>query len=354
MRTRLVESSVICSAIALFLSGCGIMNWCNNKCPEGWVHGSADCGCMEKIPEKKSGENQNNNDPADNAYYITRRYSCVDANDANKDRGSCDVTGRGASCAAALNEVRTSLSSVPDPCRVCANTIDKSRVWNGDSTDIQGGPCQDWSQLAPKPALTMHAGGASRRPTPTNALYSPMPGSAALLHLLRTISAAPTDNSVATCRKTCSSGSPYCLVAELDQSRSQQLGKLQALLLSKPSSISKAKLMQMFDVDSDECKRGDTSIEHGTISNLGEQCALNVDTPVTAITVAIPELLRGTAAIGDTAIFLFDEPQNRAKLKFSDPGLDADWGGDIVSASTGQGFVAFSVGTQSCVRVSLE
>lgn len=76
-------------------------------------------------------------------YYVVGRYHCRDAQDSNKDRGSCDITTRSAaSCQAAMGLHRSTVAQLGDPCKNCLGSLDNTKVWVGRLDFIQGGPCQ--------------------------------------------------------------------------------------------------------------------------------------------------------------------------------------------------------------------
>lgn len=78
-------------------------------------------------------------------YYIVGRYYCVDV-DSGDDRASCDITTDSPqSCQEALQAQQSAINNAGgDPCRKCANIIDRSKRWNGLHDLIQGGPCQSY------------------------------------------------------------------------------------------------------------------------------------------------------------------------------------------------------------------
>ncbi|NEK19890.1 hypothetical protein [Rhizobium leguminosarum] len=357
-KTNLVISISALVAAAGLATGCGIGGFCTNDCPSGQVHGSVDCGCMEKITSKEPDDNSDAKDKQpDQSHYIVRRYYCVGSNDGS-DQGTCDVTGRGESCVAALGDVRTKLSAVQDPCRSCDRSVtERTKKWSGNHEDIQGGPCQDWSSHQQIPALlsATFEYGRSAGVIAANALYSKIPDGQSLVGLLRNISDTPSDNSPATCKRLCEQGNTaFCYSADIDASKTEGMERLQAVLMSTTSVIKADSLKAMFGIKDDPCSRGDTTLVDGTMTNIGGECSLEAHTDETDIAIAIPELLRATAALTDkSAIFLFDEPQTRAKLNLSDPGLQRDWGGDIVSVLSEPGSVLFSVGKEACLRVKL-
>lgn len=75
-------------------------------------------------------------------FYIIGRYYCVEATDASRDRGDCNITTRGNSCPEAMTGQRSVIAQVGDPCRQCANVTDLSRRWTGRVDYNQAGPCQ--------------------------------------------------------------------------------------------------------------------------------------------------------------------------------------------------------------------
>jgi hypothetical protein len=82
---------------------------------------------------------------------------------------------------------------------------------------------------------------------------------------------------------------------------------------------------------------------------------LSSSLPGSTLTIEVPEVLRGkwtsSASISEAT---FDDPNTRATLHFSSTLLDADWGGDIVAASSEPKYVIFATGTKNCIGASLE
>jgi hypothetical protein len=342
--------SIVLFLMVTSLSGCGIAGVCGNSCPAGWVHGSVDCGCME-ASKKVSAQ------PAQaNAFYITRRYFCIDAAN-NSDRASCDVTINAKSCSEAMQGVKDQLSDVSDPCKRCSGAIDNTRKWNNQYNDIQGGPCQGWTRADSEGIL-------ARNELPDHETVDPRAINASLIsqkaftgfmHIMRSVAAAPSDNSVASCRVECSANTPFCLSVEIEDQNAKGLRRLQKVALSKPSVIPAADLRSMFGVTKDDCNRGDTIISSGKVSNLGGACDIVVNLPNTKITVNVPELITGKRIDQPgVAAVLFDDATTQASLHFSDAFLESDWGGKIVNMFTEQNYVGFATGKNSCIRATLK
>lgn len=73
--------------------------------------------------------------------YVKKRYYCVDVNNGS-DAGSCTVKGMGATCHDALSSHDEKVrKSGGDPCKYCANSLDKSKKTKR-SKWIHGGPCK--------------------------------------------------------------------------------------------------------------------------------------------------------------------------------------------------------------------
>jgi hypothetical protein len=344
--------SIVLFLMLISLSGCGIAGVCGNSCPAGWVHGSADCGCMEV--SKKSPSHSEPVQP--NAFSITRRYFCVDVAN-NSDRASCDVTVNAKSCSEAMQGVRDQLSEVSDPCTRCSGIVDNTRRWNNQHNDIQGGPCQGWTRADSKRTL---ARGELLDPAPVyppaiNASLVSRKAFTGFLHIMRSVAAAPPDNSVASCRVECSANTSFCLSVQIEDQNAKGLRLLQKMAFSKPPVIPAADLRRMFGMTKDDCERGDTIISSGRVSNLGGACSMVVETPITKITVNVPELITGRRIDEPgMAAVLFEDPTTQASLHFSDAFLDSDWGGQIVNMFTEQNYVGFATGKKSCIRATLK
>src|SRR5215469_12088445 len=80
-------------------------------------------------------------DQVRNQYYVVAQFNCV--NDDGKPYGSCVITGRGNSCAAAATRVASLEKQLRDPCFRCPDgTVDNHRHGSGSVGCIQDGPCQ--------------------------------------------------------------------------------------------------------------------------------------------------------------------------------------------------------------------
>lgn len=347
--------------VSVAVANCGIVGLCTNDCGPGWVHGSADCGCMQV-----SKPNPTTPQPvaAANDHYIVRRYFCEDVADRS-DRGSCDVTVNAKTCPEARQQINNQLSQVGDPCRVCANITDASRKWKSTSQDIQDGPCRGFAQISPSDDVAANSNEygdlAVERPSDGEQSlpkggFTPVPHFAhfAYLHYLRKVADIPTDNSVATCRQQCSSNSPYCLSVTLDAATVAGLKRLQQTVSTNPTRIPSQQLRAMFGLSEDRCARQDTTIVSGDMTNLGIKCDMYVRLSEATININVPSMLRGRwVRQAQTTQVVFDDPKARGSLHFSDPGLDLDWGGDIVNMYSEPNYVGFGVGTLACVRAML-
>jgi hypothetical protein len=335
-------TKILVVALCLLVSSCGIANLCHNTCDPGWVHGSADCGCMQV---SKTSATQGTPQPALN-YYVTRRFFCTDGS-------LCDSTVNAESCNAALDQIN---SQRGDHCRSCSGIIDNSRSesrWE----DIQLGPCNGVWKDNRQHQASNHSWTDKLKSIMPN--YSPLPRLfvANVSHLMRVAAQLPKDNTIATCREECSTGSPYCLRFKLQTRDQAGLNQLRERLGSSTSVIKSSDMLTMFSIDRDPCNRGDTVAADGYIANLGEDgaCELTTQLPITDVTIQLPELLRGTFASNSAGIqVVFNDRRTRAQLHFSDPGLDADWGGHIVAVLGAQEYVNFSVGSESCIRADLK
>jgi hypothetical protein len=348
----IVQPARIVSCFLFFsfsLSACGLVGICKNDCGPGWVHGSFDCGCMQI---SKGVPTQPNNQPS-SAYYITRQYYCVEQSNSNQDRGDCLVTRAASSCSEALSSIDAYYASVRDPCKRCdPNILDNTRQYNGHFDDIQAGPCQGFSlnYTPSRPIKEVRPETAAIENASFTTLFP-----ARLNHYMRLIATDPQDNSPQTCNSECLSGSPFCLNVNLDQQNSIGFERLHRSFLQHPDTISAADLRGMFGDQRDDCLRGPTTLSGGAVYNSGNGlCELAANIPdAGSVALRVPEMIRGTWKIQNTLVsVLFGNPRTRGRLKFSDPGLDQDWGGDIVAVYGDSDYVGFSIGTLSCVRAS--
>ena len=333
--------------VSTSLSGCGILDLCHNDCGPGWTHASFDCGCMQISKTPPIPTNQGS------PFTIVRRYYCVEETDPSRDRGDCTVTRSGSSCAEALSNIDSYFSSVRDPCKRCdPNVLDNTRRYNNHFDDVQGGACQGFSSILP--TSTGRAATRSATPPITRANFG-LSVPAQFNHYMRLIAEEPHDNAPATCDAQCRSGSPFCLNINLDQLNSVGFRRLHQALLHRPNLITADNLRSMFGNQKDECMRGQTTFSGGEVFNAGSNiCELEANIPDAGdVSLEIPYLIRGTWSVRDSFVSVsFGNPKTRGRLKFSDPGLQQDWGGDIVAVYGDSNYVGFSIGDVSCVRAA--
>lgn len=78
----------------------------------------------------------------DTSFYVTARYPCKD-NDNGSDRGSCDLTSRGSSCANAVQALEALVAARGDVCKRCTEgTTDNTKHQAGAREWIHLGPCR--------------------------------------------------------------------------------------------------------------------------------------------------------------------------------------------------------------------
>jgi hypothetical protein len=172
---------------------------------------------------------------------------------------------------------------------------------------------------------------------------------------MRLIATDPQDNSPQTCNSECLSGSPFCLNVNLDQQNSIGFERLHRSFLQHADSISAAGPPGNVWGSARRLPQRPTTLSGGAVYNSGNGlCELAANIPdAGSVALRVPEMIRGTWKIQNTFVsVLFGNPRTRGRLKFSDPGLDQDWGGDIVSVYGDSDYVGFSIGTLSCVRAS--
>jgi hypothetical protein len=74
-------------------------------------------------------------------YYVVAHFNCVD--DGGHPNGSCVITGRANSCAAAATRVAALEKQLRDPCFRCPDgTVDNRRHGGGRVDCTQDGPCK--------------------------------------------------------------------------------------------------------------------------------------------------------------------------------------------------------------------
>jgi hypothetical protein len=338
---------------AITLGGCGFFdNSCTNTCPAGYVHGGVDCGCMEK-EAKAPKPTQPVVTPG--SYSIVRRYYCKDVND-HSDRGSCDITVNSTSCQAAMDGIQKQFSSVPDPCRFCSGVTDNTKYYSGNSEYIQGGACEGWSSL--DTGYDYSSIGLTRSVISSSAWYMAASFKYVeenLTQLMRVAFVTPKENSISTCEAECDNNNPYCKSFDVPPKESAALRKLQDVLSGKPQIVRADNLKTMFSITNDPCNRGDTVFSGGLVTNAGDACELTTHTSVTDVSIEVPELLQGDLSVDANGIWAsFNGAETRGRLVLSDPDLNEEWGGDIKAVYATRNHVGFSVGSKSCIRVSLQ
>ncbi|MBX5192617.1 hypothetical protein HJB86_27650 [Rhizobium sp. NZLR3b] len=194
---------------------------------------------------------------------------------------------------------------------------------------------------------------------------TPIPWSPVVRSMLVAVGPLP-DNSLTTCVAACETADLSCFRLQ----GSQQITGLKALhaaLLKQPAKIASNELMTMFDTDDDPCKRGDTNLANGQVSNVGDQCILKAPLPIGMDAILdMPELLNGQISVAGSEIRSeFNDPRTRARLTFTAQDKtdiiardDADkmtsrWGGDIKAVASDGKKTVFSIGEKSCVKVTL-
>jgi hypothetical protein len=340
-------------ACALPLWGCGILGLCGNSCEPGSCHTSLDCGCSS-CDSMKAGPAR----PVGNPYYVIRRYSCRDRSNPTINP-ECDVTDSSPiSCDAALQASR----SHPDPCpSLCNSGVYDTDRYSDGSTYIQGGPCQGYARAS---TLLRHAEFRSRpendgsaKGSGTSELnYTPIPEAfyRDRYEIIEAAAAPATDNSLASCEQRCASGD-RCLRLTIGGAARDGLRRLQRLAATNPSAIRSADLQAMFGVAQDPCNRGDTTIESGSLINIGEMCNVGTQIPNSDLTIHMPEIVRGTWTWNSlVARVAFDDGRTRPRLSFSNDFLERAWGGDMVGVASKGDYVYFSVGATKCIRINLQ
>jgi hypothetical protein len=357
-----------------FLAGCGNFDACKNQCSSGLTHDSF-CGCQDysKHPPATGG-------PASGSGFD--QAACV----CQYSSGRVGAWFRYAP--STYGRVPTNISVVAPTCQdltVCELTktgddSDQYTFFTGrmemsvsswqQITNFQTGG-QSWTaygQITQRKALLDHKSFTPRYFT--SAQDVAMSFGIGLRHLQRLVQ-AKRDNSIQGCRATCSAhDSNYCHSQQVLGSDATGLRELRAFLQTKPDAIPASTLLAMFGIQSDPCKRGDTTLRDGIITNSTASegsCTLISTVPEhhLSLTIDVPLFLEGSyVSDGQSFEATFSNPETRPRLHFvsldDDPAnvknaryLDHDWGGDIKHVFSDPGIVGFSVGDSSCVQADM-
>jgi hypothetical protein len=155
-----------------------------------------------------------------------------------------------------------------------------------------------------------------------------------------------------SCAFHCALSDEYCLKvgSEITNRFIEQVGRLSDLIAVSDKIIKKSDIMNAFEVDTDECRRGDTLINGGMLSNAGGACVVSASLDFgvrsdEALTLTIGPELRAKLQTGAGTLATFAYRQTSALLEIRNKNLDSEFGGYITSASYKNG--KFVLGTEN-------
>jgi hypothetical protein len=334
------------SFLPFLLSGCGIVNLCNNHCDSPLVHDSF-CHCVDwtkvnnpgTLPPTAGCVCQYSSGvvgawfPYQPVVYPTTNQNLTIFASGCSDLAVCEAVGVGEG-ADQYTYLTGRITIKP------TSWLRSDNIWNGASV---------WTLFG---RLVQNHATLEDNYTPTR-----LHPDAFLKSMLRAVENVDFANTIEGCRAACSAASPYCINVKLNDSQTTSLKGFYGLLSGRPSTISSTALLSLFDLNSDPCNRADTSISNGQIVNKGDACRLTASAPGLAVSASleIPAVLSGKLNFSEHFISTeFPDPETRGRLTFSDSDLEADWGGEVKGAYIDDNGAGFSVGDKSCVRVPLQ
>jgi hypothetical protein len=162
----------------------------------------------------------------------------------------------------------------------------------------------------------------------------------------------------AQCDSECANNGPFCLKVNLDNQGAMisKVEKARKLIMdSTPGHIKKSQFMQIFDLNTDPCRRKDTILSTNEISNEGQSCFLNSSiydgNGTFGFVVHLPTTIQGTRSVASENVTLtFDDPVKSPSLTIGDFDLNRDFGGSVqrVTANGESGVISTSRG---CIAI---
>ncbi len=167
------------------------------------------------------------------------------------------------------------------------------------------------------------------------------------LLLVIALSFIPIDLSFGevACPTECEIGSPLCqpfkeaLMGNDGKLAFQQLyGDLQR---HQPFTVSMDRLHSLFHVTDDQCKRTESSILNGKLSNRGELCVISSEIQGARVNsigvdVLIPKTLGANVHTGELIEFHFVDPKQAPKVVIENEHLQHAWGGRVIKLFFGR------------------
>jgi len=162
------------------------------------------------------------------------------------------------------------------------------------------------------------------------------------------------------CRRLCSEISSECAVRNVPGDEAHGVQKIinEALKMGLDGTMKMGDVKSVFQIENDPCNRGDITFRGGAIENTGNACTLttSISTSDTEdrVSIAIPQTLRGRMLpFSGGVVVRFDDPSSAPELVFADSGLNADWGGIVVSLTAEAQQVSLET-PHSCVMARLQ
>lgn len=327
----------------LLFTGCiGANPFCGGAtCPKGEVRDTL-CGCTSIESKTKPGPLPSQPNP----YYMTARYSCVEAKDPSVSRGSCDLAAWSDSCQNAKKSVLNTVAARGDLCQHCdPPNSDHTRKWDGNPPAwIQGGPCTDESAIQRHSDTEIAAVLPLELPPLDNGIEnsSPLIGSTSPPPALVAF-ALPPSSPITSCMTQCpkNRSSPDCAFSSIPVEFEKPLSTIYARVSKKADDvITPQEIAQIFKVDTSECQRNETKLSSAGIVNTGPSCNVHVDLGKinVRLDITVPTTIAGTFSPTDTGVKItFADPSTSPKVTFhkqtdwdAEHPLNDDFGGKIL------------------------
>lgn len=149
------------------------------------------------------------------------------------------------------------------------------------------------------------------------------------------------DNASLNCESECKQGTINCL---RNTPPTDQVDKVQHYLSTLPNSVTtidNAALLNIIGQGTNICRRSDVNLLNGRFYNTGSSCSLTFRTTTAEAKPAAALLLNGgvkanyaAAPAASTYRLDFTTTNSMPSLAFSHPGLDADWGGEVLEITS--------------------
>jgi hypothetical protein len=165
-------------------------------------------------------------------------------------------------------------------------------------------------------------------------------------------------SNILDCETECdlNNPSPLCEIAPYPDGIQAPLQKLKTRIgTASTGKISASELLAMFGQKSDDCKRGDTSIDGSKLTNTGDPCWVSTDLAQLKVKakIDIPTTLTGTVVTSGARVRIaFPDSSQSATLELSDKQMNARFGGTIKSVEADATTVRFGM-PRACIAITM-